>query len=318
MKLTRSFAAIGFMLLAGFIALTTGARSQTYPTNNPAYIPTATSAAQTIPTGAATNFVFLTNGVGTMYIRIAGSPTGLAATVGITEARTGTITYTAVPIEIVGGTRTSAISAAGLYRINTAGAASIQVAVSALTSGVTTIAASMGTGEQSIFTLPNVRSSYSASAIIATGATVNFIRLSGSATKTVRVTNSQCSGKATAAIAVNIDGTFHSAADTGDAGTAITAVPHDSTNAAATSAAVSHTTSPTQGAVVGKVRSGTMTIVVDATPITPANVLNWDFGTRPGEQQVTLRGVAQGFSLSTSAAFGSGAAVGCSVTWTEE
>ena len=55
-----------------------------------------------------------------------------------------------------------------------------------------------------------------------------------------------------------------------------------------------------------------------ATPITPANVLAWSFGDRPGAQQVILRGVAQSFSLNTSAAFGSGGAVGCALEWTEE
>src|SRR4051812_14225117 len=60
------------------------APAQTYPINNPSYIPTAVLAATTFTTsGTAT---FNNNGNGTVLIRVAGTNTGLSAVVQITES----------------------------------------------------------------------------------------------------------------------------------------------------------------------------------------------------------------------------------------
>ena len=306
------------LAMAGFVLGPTAVLAQPYPVNSPTYLPNPTLPAATIPTGTTSTFPFFVNGVGTPYVRIAGSPSGLSATMQCTEARTGTPAWTSMSVDTVGGSRISTITAAGLYRLNVAGCAQARLSVAALTSGATTVSFSAGNGEQYASTLPVTKATYSAAAIIGTGATTHFLSIAGSATKTIAITRAECSGKATAALAVNITAEVDSTADTGDAGTAVTGTPMDSSDAAATAVVLSHTTSPTPGSLVGDVRAGTMTLVVAATPITPANVLAWSFGDRPGAQQVILRGVAQSFSLNTSAAFGSGGAVGCALEWTEE
>jgi hypothetical protein len=316
---------VALQVALAVVALVAGtgmyAQSQVYPSQTPTYLPNPLLAPAVIPTGTTSTQTFQTNGVGNLFLRISGSPSGLSATIQGTEARNagaGAINWTSLSADTMGGVRVSTITAAGLYRVNVAGYATIRLNVSALTSGVTYASWSAGNGEAFLNTLPSIRATYSAFAIIGTGATTHFLSMAGSASKTVRVTHAECSGKATAALAVNITAEVDSTADTGDAGTAVTATPHDNIDAAATATVLSHTTSPTPGVLTGNIRTGTLALVVAATPITPANVLSWDFGNRPGAQEVVLRGVANTFSLDTSTAFGTAAAVTCGYEWTEE
>ena len=296
------------------------ARGQAYPTNNPTYIPNAILAVQTLSAPGVANFQ--NNGVGTLIMRLAGTNTGVAGTLQCTESRAASPTYTNIGVQIVGvgSPRVVNITGNGLYKANIAGCAQCQFNLTAISTGSVTVAMSGGPNDDFVSSLPAVRPTYSAAAIIATGATTHFWSIAGSATRTVRVTRVECSGKATAAINVNISGEVDSTADSVDAGTAATAVPHDSTFPAATAAVVSHTTSPTSGTLVGLVRSGAMSIANASTPVyNTAPPLAWNFGgTRPGTAEIVLRGVAQSFSLNTSAAFGTGAAVGCSWEWSEE
>lgn len=298
------------------LAAAVPALAQNNPTYNPTYLPAGLIPTATIPTGVATNFPYQVNGQGAVYMTIAGSPSGLAAVAQGAIARAGTITWVNLPVDQMGGVRIAAIAAAGTYRINAAGFAQVRLAVSALTSGATTVAFSGGIGQAFTTTLPQPRASFSAASLIGTGATSHFLVVAGSATKTVRVTHAECSGFATTALNEQITAEVDSAADTGDAGTALTATPHDSTNVAATAAVLKHTTSPTPGALVGLVRAGAL-MLGNAATVIPTQ-LSWDFGNRPGEQEIVLRGVAQEFALNASAAFGSGGSVGCVVSWTEE
>lgn len=391
--------------------------SQAYPTQTPTYIPAAVLPPQLIPTGQGSSFVFQTNGVAAMYMRIFGAPSGLSAYVQGTENRsnagqatsvsatvtisnaspavitwanhqlsinqpvvftttgglptgltagtpyyviaagltsgalevaatpggaaintssagTGTQTGTAqtpywanLGAQQVGGpsgatVNVGQITAAGVYRISTQGLAQVRLNVASLTSGVAYVDFSAGLGEFSIDTAPRQRVSFSASATIGTGATSHFLVIAGSATKTVRVTRVSCFAQATGAIYTKVTANVNSAADTGDAGTALTAVPHDSLDPAATAVALFHTTSPTPGTAVGAVRTGILNVTLlteSATDFPTVNPpLTWEFGTRPFEQEVVLRGVAQTFSLDTSAAFGSGGNAYCDLAWTEE
>jgi hypothetical protein len=311
-------------ILAGsLLALAAGGlRAQSYPTNSPSYVPQALLPAQTLTaTGASTPF--LVNGVQTLYIRITGTFSALSATVQGTEAlRSGaTPAWTNLAVDPVGtgatGGRVAAISAAGLYKINVSGLSEIRLNVATLTGTNVIVSWSGGYGTEFARTLPVIRNSYSAASLIATGATTHFLTIFGSATKTVRVTHAECSGTATAAAEVQITAEVVSAVDSVDAGTAVTGVPHDSADAAASAVVTKHTTSPTSGALVGLVRAASMMLGAVATAL-PPTILSWDFGTRPGEQEIVLRGVAQGLGFNTSAAFGTGASVGCALGWTEE
>lgn len=275
---------------------------------------------------------------GTPYFVIAaGFTTGayeVSATIGGTAINTsnaGSGTHTAtsnapfwsnIAVDKVGGPvalgapRQTQINSSGLYRVNISGYSQVRLNVLALTSGVTYVDFAAGPGQTFVTTAPNLRNTYSAAAIIATGATNHFLVLPGNATTTVRVTDVQCSmgGTGTAAN-IRISAEL-SAADTGDAGTALTSTPHDSNNPAAASVALSHTTSPTPGALTGLVRAADVMVGTTAT-INPTPI-EWSFGTRPWEQEIVLRGVNQLFSLDASAAFGASNVAGCSVTWTEE
>ena len=312
--------ALGLLLLA---IASPALADAVYPFNNPTYIPAAISPQATIPIGTTSLFAFQTNGVSTLYLRIAGSPSGLAATVQGTEARqqpgNAAPTWTALPIDIIGGVRVASISGTGLFRINVSGFAQVRLNVSALTSGATTVTMSAGQGLPFASGLPQTRATYSAASLIGTGATTHFLVIAGSATKTVRILHAECSGVATGALGVTITAELDSAADSVDAGTALTAVPNDSTDVAASATIVKHTTSPTSGALIGLVRAGSLVLATAGTPVTNTSPpLAWDFGVRPGEQEIILRGVAQQFALNTNAAFGTGASVGCAATWTEE
>jgi hypothetical protein len=395
------------LALAVLVGLTSISHQQPYPVNNPTYIPNAILGQQTITAAAGSSYVFQANGMGTLFMRVTGAPSGLSANMQVTEGRaaqtlaatftvtsatpavftqtghgysvnqpvvptttgalytgltpgatyyviatgltanafevsatpggtavntsgsqSGTHTMTStslvwnnVAVDQVGGWRTNSITGNGLYKINISGAAAVRLNVAALTSGLTYVDFSASQGTEFERTLPMTRTTYRASASIGTGATSNFMVLAGSATKNVIVTKSTCSGRATAAIVVGIEADLRSAADSGDAGTAVTAVPLDSNMAAATATVVSHTTSPTPGALIGAVAQGQLGIVLaapTATDFPMPNVLAFLFGDQPGSAQVVLHGVAQEFSLTTSAAFGAGAAVTCDIEWQED
>lgn len=69
------------------IVLAPPVEAQPYPTNSPFYIPTAILGAQTITPAVGSSYVYQVNGQGTLYMRIAGVPSGLSATVQATEGR---------------------------------------------------------------------------------------------------------------------------------------------------------------------------------------------------------------------------------------
>lgn len=401
-------------LLVALAVLAPRAWAQPYPVNNPTYIPSAVlPSTAVIPTGQGSSYVFQTNGQGTLYMRIAGAPTGLvanlqgtegrnplsiAATVTITNASPGVVTWTnhnlsvnqpvvftttgGLPTGLTAGTtyyviaagltsgafevaatpggaaintssagsgthtgtstsvewtslvadvlgssigmpRVNTIANTGLYKVNVAGMAQVRLNVASLTSGVVYADFSAGPGSELVRTTPMVRATYRAAASIGTGATTNFFVLPGSATRTVFVSRTACSGRSTAVtgpvVGINVE--VHSAADSGDAGTAVAAVPLDSNFPVGTTAPVFHTTSPTPGTVVGSVAQGQLGIVLNtstATDFPQPNVLQWEFGNRPGTLPLILRGVAQSLSLSTSAVFGAGAAVTCEIEWQED
>jgi hypothetical protein len=281
-----------------------------------------------LPAGltAGTTYFVIPAGFTTGAYEVALTPGGTA--INTSNAGSGTHTATSnapfwstLAVDKVGGPlavgapRQTQINTAGLYRVNVSGYAQVRLNVQALTSGVTYFDAVAGVGTAFVTTAPNLRNTYSAAAIIGTGATSHFLVLPGNATTTVRVTRVACSGAAAAALNLRISAEL-SAADTGDAGTALTSTPHDSNNPAAASVVLTHTTSPTPGALIGLVRAADVMLGTVAT-INPT-FLEWTFGTRPWEQEIVLRGVNQLFSLDSSVAFGGSAAVGCDITWTEE
>lgn len=285
--------------------------------NNPVYIPTGLLPATTC--SAACDVTMQLQNQGTVVIEVTGSGTGINAIVQVAADRAASPTWVTATADRDGTGRLAAIAATGTYRVSVDGMAQVNFHLTAVTGSISIAMAATST-DFFLSTLPAIRRTYSASALIGTGATSHFLVIAGGAGKVVRITHVECSGGATAANDVSITANVNSAADTGDAGTAVTAVPHDGNDTAAVATVLSHTTSPTPGTAVGAVRTGNLLLAKlgSSTP-TGGTGLSWDFGRiRPGDKDITLRGVAQSFSLDTSAAFGSGAAVGCSITWTEE
>lgn len=315
-----AFLAVASLMLAG---VAPPAFAQTYPFQNPNYTPTVTKDAQTC--SAACDATFVTNGVATVTIRVAGTGTGVAATVQGTEARNGTVAWSTLAVTPVVASATapaqaSTIAGIGLWRVSTAGLASVRVHVTAVTGS---IAISMA-GDPSPYLVvnsPSKRQTYSAAvtALAPAASATDFLTVTGSATAAVRIDRVSCSGISTAAATATVNALVRSTANTVGTSAAMTAVPHDSFDGAATATALSYTANPTTGALVGVIRSGKLSTNTAATSAFGAQTLTWDFNPYGPQQEVVLRGIAQVFALNgAGASFTAGTALNCDVTWTEE
>lgn len=318
----RKFRAVTLALLAAF-ALVGAAVAQTRPTTSPTYIPQGVLSSQTLST-ATSSTAFQVNGDGTMYVRVAGTFSGLVATFQGTEYRgSGSATWTTLGVDGVGGVRQAVITAAGLYRVNVAGLAGVRLNITTLGSGSVTLTQIAGAGAHFVNTLPIARATYSVAitALSPAASATDFFTLTGSATKTIRIQRVQCTGIATAIGTAQVLGVMRSTANATGTSLAASVVPADSNNVAATALPQSYTSNPgSLGTIVGAAfRSQYMQLTPTATTTFGAQPLVWQFGMNPGEQEIILRGAAQVFALNGNAAsFPSGAAVDCSLTWTEE
>lgn len=162
------------------------------------------------------------------------------------------------------------------------------------------------------------KTTYSAAAtVVPAAAATDIFTITGSATKTIRVTRIQISGQATTASPSIISLAKRSAAATGGTSTAPTVVPHDSGSAAGTATLLNYTVNPTPGALVGNIRSQEMVLVTAATPAVSNVPIVWDFTTR-NSQGVVLRGIAQVLAINFGTATITGAVLGVDIEWTEE
>lgn len=159
---------------------------------------------------------------------------------------------------------------------------------------------------------------YSASAVSLTppATPTDMVVISGSATKTIRVTKLELSATQT----VNGTNTFfivlRSTADSAGTSSTITNVSHDSTNATAISIVKSYTANPTLGTAVGTLRAIKMFTPVPGTLATP---YIFDFTNDGIDQGIVLRGTAQQLALNfNGAALPSGLSITCNIDWSEE
>lgn len=143
----------------------------------------------------------------------------------------------------------------------------------------------------------------------------NIVSLAGSGTKTVRILRVEISAIQTTGGVLDVLLGMHSSAFTGGTTSALTAVPHDRSSAAATAAAVRWSAPPTGGgALVGYVRA--VKLWIPASTAQPA-IQVWDFTTRNG-QGLVLRGVADAFSVQLAGVTVTGGSFDASIEWTEE
>lgn len=160
------------------------------------------------------------------------------------------------------------------------------------------------------------KATYSASTTAFTPVAGDIACLPGSASKTIRLTvvEASISTSGTAALETLIL-VKRSAADTAGTSAAITAVPHDSNNAAASAAPLQYTAAPTPGAAVGQIRGGRL---IDSSAATTGQTLfRWTFGSDAGSQAIVLRGVAQEVCANIGAVVATQTAI-VTFQWTEE
>lgn len=175
-------------------------------------------------------------------------------------------------------------------------------------------------GRQIVLAVPSDggKQTYSAAAnSITTAATpTDVCTLTGSASKTIRVTSVQFNGSTSSGSGLlsSVQLIKRSTANSAGTSASITAVPHDSASAAATATALSYTANPTLGTTVGNIRA---TRISYQSAAGNAPILTWEFGNRP-TQAVVLRGTSQVLAVNLNSVTVTGGSISCSFEWSEE
>lgn len=161
------------------------------------------------------------------------------------------------------------------------------------------------------------KASYRAgSAAFASVATATDIcTITGSATKTVRVTQVEVSGVQTTAGVISLFLIKRGAANSGGTSADITEVPMDSASAAATATVLTYTANPTINGTVGNIWAGK--ILVPAPASVADSALLADYTWR-NTQAVVLRGIAQVLAVNLGGVTVTGGSFHCNFEWTEE
>ncbi len=168
--------------------------------------------------------------------------------------------------------------------------------------------------------LDGTKTTYSASitGLVLAATATDFFTITGSGTKTVKVTRVELNATATASAIRDFLLLTRSSANTGGTSTAPTRVSHDSNNAAATATVLAYTVNPTLGSLVGTIRTSNISIIKTGdTTGTTVQTAVWDFGTRPS-QAITLRGTSQVLSLNFNGTSAPSSSFNISIEWTEE
>lgn len=150
------------------------------------------------------------------------------------------------------------------------------------------------------------------------GSPTDFFTITGSGTKTVKVSSIQFRGMNTAANgAFFLTAIKRSTANSGGTSATITAVPLDSANAAATAVVRAYTVNPTLGTTVGNLVAAVVDL--DDATVTPAGIQMFviDFSSMLG-QPLVLRGTGEVLALSFGGTAISSLTHGTTIIWTEE
>lgn len=165
--------------LALLALLPLAAFAQSYPTQNPTYIPSPVNPQDSIASTATfpTGQVFQLNGVGSFTVRVTGTYTGLVAEVDVTNDRTlstgapnNSPTWTAMSCRQAGaaagnGQFVPSITTNGIYECNAAGYTEARFWITGLSTGTVTFTESAGVS------VDRVQSNYDLGAVIpSTGA----------------------------------------------------------------------------------------------------------------------------------------------------
>jgi len=275
--------------------------------------------------------VVTTNGLSTVTFQVSGTWVGLLILAGSVD---GGVTYpSAINFNLQAGGDQTFFSVNGVYSALVAAFDHVQIVTfGSWTSGTANITWNGGVGigktnlsvsAPSLFPLntTNVggtKLSYSAcvqnAAIVATP--TDIFTLTGSASRTIRIVRFLLSGTQTTTLMRDFFLVKRSAANTGGTSSAVTAVPNDSNNGAATATALSYTANPTLGTTVGTVRLYKYEIPT-TTGANSQSPLEVKFGDTP-EQAIVLRGTSQVLALNLNSITPTGASLNMCLEWTEE
>lgn len=150
--------------------------------------------------------------------------------------------------------------------------------------------------------------------VAAAGSATDIGLINGNASNTCYVTKILISGIQTTAGLVDVVLIKRSTANSGGTSGAGTAVPHDSTDAAASSVVLGYTANPTPGTTVGNVRRGYLVAGALATSVVN-EILTWEFGDKG--RPIILRGVAQGLAVNLNAVTVTGGIFTITFEWFE-
>ena len=142
----------------------------------------------------------------------------------------------------------------------------------------------------------------------------DIFTLTGSATKTIRITRVALSGIQTTGAQVSIIFLRRSTANTGGTSTSLAAISMDTNNPAATATGLVYTANATVGTLVGNIRTRKVSVSASSGA---SDALILDFGTR-NSQAVVLRGINQVFAVNLNNVTVAGSSFNISIEWTEE
>jgi hypothetical protein len=161
------------------------------------------------------------------------------------------------------------------------------------------------------------RATYSAciSSLTVASNPTDFFEIYGAVGKTIIVKRIRVSGTSSGTQQVLLILLKRSTANSGGTPVAVTAVPHDSTNAAASAVVRAYTANPTTGTLVGSVRAPLYTMVAASSNYV-CDLMQLEFGTEE-DQGIILRGTGEGLCLNLGGVSVSGSMFNISVEWRE-
>jgi hypothetical protein len=251
------------------------------------------------------------NGDATLTTQITGTYTG-ALSLQVTVNGTAWVTVGGIPfLNLNTSTYLATISSAlqSIFQSNIAGAIKARITALGAVTGTATVnlqassATSMvsldsplpsGTnaiGSVSIISAPPVTYTASATAIAPAALASDVFTITGSATKTINITQIDLNGVQTTAGQAVVLLIKRSTADTGGTSTVVGKIPLDSLSAASTATVLAYTANPTVGIATGTLISTRM-FLPGATTASDAQGVAISFGGLGG-QQLTLRGTSQ-------------------------
>ncbi len=156
--------------------------------------------------------------------------------------------------------------------------------------------------------------------LVTAASATDIFTITGSNTKTIRITKVRISGSQTTHSWRTFIGLRRSTANTGGTSTTRTATTHDSNNEAATAVVRAYTANPTLGTLAGELRAERISLPIN-TPTNaqgngPGYPLTWEFA--QDGQPIILRGASQVFSINLNGVSLAGPSLDIYIEWTEE